>query len=125
MLLPATPGRFIDDVGKPSEIIQKIQDSYFYQDFSYSVKAPVSITDWRDVLTTNVHPAGFKVFGELGLVESGFIENKTTAFELTKSVNLAESAIVPNLQNFTLVEPVYTDFDNTEVRFESEKSNFF
>ena len=115
--ITTTPGRFIDDVGKPSEIIQKIQDSYFYQDFSYSVKAPVSITDWREVLTTNVHPAGFKVFGELGLVESGVIENKTTAFELTKSVNLAESAIVPNLQNFTLVEPVYTDFDNTEVRF--------
>ena len=38
--ITSTPGRFIDDVGKPSEIIQKIQDSYFYQDFSYSVKAP-------------------------------------------------------------------------------------
>jgi len=115
--ITSTPGRFIDDIGKPSEIIQKIQDSYFYQDFSYSVQAPVPISDWREILTTNVHPGGFKVFGELGLVESGTIENKTTSFELTKSVNLAESAIVPNLQNFTLVEPVYTDFDNTEVRF--------
>ena len=115
--ITTTPGRFIDDVGKPSEIIQRIQDSYFYQDFSYSVRTPVAISDWRDILTTNVHPAGFKVFGELGLIESGTIENKTTAFELTKSVNLAESAIVPNLQNYTLVEPVYTDFDNTEVRF--------
>ncbi|AIX20959.1 structural protein [Synechococcus phage ACG-2014d] len=115
--ITSTPGRFVDDVGKPSEIIQKIQDSYFYQDFSYSVQAPVSISDWREILTTNVHPAGFKVFGELGIVEKGTIENKTTSFELTKSVNLAESAIVPNLQNFTLVEPVYTDFDNTEVRF--------
>ncbi len=115
--ITTTPGRFIDDVGKPSEIIQKIQDSYFYQDFSYSVRTPVAISDWRDILTTNVHPAGFKVFGELGLVEKGSIENKETAFELTKSVNLAESAIVPNLQNYTLVEPIYTDFDNTEVRF--------
>ena len=115
--ITTTPGRFIDDVGKPSEIIQKIQDSYFYQDFSYSVRTPVAISDWRDILTTNVHPAGFKVFGELGLVEKSSIENKETAFELTKSVNLAESAIVPNLQNYTLVEPVYTDFDNTEVRF--------
>ena len=26
-----TTGQFIDDVGKPSEIIQKIQDSYYYQ----------------------------------------------------------------------------------------------
>ena len=34
-----TTGQFIDDVGKPSEIIQKIQDSYYYQDFSYAVKS--------------------------------------------------------------------------------------
>ena len=27
--LTRTPGRFIDDVGKPSEIVQKIQDSFF------------------------------------------------------------------------------------------------
>ena len=38
-----TTGQFIDDVGKPSEIIQKIQDSYYYQDFSYAVKSSVSI----------------------------------------------------------------------------------
>ena len=30
-----TTGQFIDDIGKPSEIVQKIQDSYYYQDFSY------------------------------------------------------------------------------------------
>ena len=67
-----TTGQFIDDVGKPSEIIQKIQDSYYYQDFSYAVKSSVSIDDWKDILIKNVHPASFKVFGELNLEEYGY-----------------------------------------------------
>ena len=45
-----TTGQFIDDVGKPSEIIQKIQDSYYYQDFSYAVQSSVSIDDWKEIL---------------------------------------------------------------------------
>ena len=64
-----TTGQFIDDVGKPSEIIQKIQDSYYYQDFSYAVQSSVSIDDWKDILIRNAHPASFKVFGELNLNE--------------------------------------------------------
>ena len=67
-----TTGQFIDDVGKPSEIVQKIQDSYYYQDFSYAVKSSVSIDDWKDILIKNVHPASFKVFGELNLEEYGY-----------------------------------------------------
>ena len=37
------------------------------------------------------------------------IPNKETDFQLTKSVELAREAIVPNIQNFALVEPVYSD----------------
>ena len=116
-----TTGQFIDDVGKPSEIIQKIQDSYYYQDFSYAVKSSTSISEWKEILIKNVHPASFKVFGELNLNEYGFIPNKETFFSLTKSVELAQEAIVPNIQNFALVEPVYTAFNNTEVLFRQKR----
>ena len=116
-----TTGQFIDDVGKPSEIIQKIQDSYYYQDFSYAVKSAVSIGDWKEILIKNVHPASFKVFGELDLNDYGVIPNKETAFQLTKSVELARDAIVPNIQNFALVEPVYSEFNNTEVLFRQKR----
>ena len=116
-----TTGQFIDDVGKPSEIIQKIQDSYYYQDFSYAVKSAVSISDWKEILIKNVHPASFKVFGELNLNEYGEIPNKETFFQLTKSVELAREAIVPNIQNFALVEPVYSEFNNTEVLFRQKR----
>jgi len=116
-----TSGQFIDDVGKPSEIIQKIQDSYYYQDFSYAVKSAVSINEWKDILIKNVHPASFKVFGELNLNEYGFVPNKETFFQLTKSVELARQATVPNIQSFALVEPVYSAFDNTEVLFRQKR----
>ena len=116
-----TTGQFIDDVGKPSEIIQKIQDSYYYQDFSYAVKSAVSIGEWKEILIKNVHPASFKVFGELNLNEYGFVPNKETFFELTKSVELTQKAIVPNIQNFALVEPVYSEFNNTEVLFRQKR----
>ncbi|AOO02099.1 hypothetical protein Np151112_088 [Synechococcus phage S-RIM2] len=116
-----TTGQFIDDVGKPSEIIQKIQDSYYYQDFSYAIKSAVSISEWKDILIKNVHPASFKVFGELNLNEYGFVPNKETSFELTKSVELAREATVPNIQSFALVEPVYTAFNNTEVLFRQKR----
>ena len=116
-----TTGQFIDDVGKPSEIIQKIQDSYYYQDFSYAVKSAVSISEWKEILIKNVHPASFKVFGELNLSDYGSIPNKETDFQLTKSVELAQEAIVPNIQNFALVEPVYSEFNNTEVLFRQKR----
>lgn len=119
--LTKTTGQFIDDVGKPSEIIQKIHDSYYYQDFSYAVQSSTSINFWKELILSNAHPAGFKVFGELDLSEESRIENKTTDFELIKSVNLAENAIVPNIQNFSLVEPIYTQFNNTEVLFRQRR----
>ena len=116
-----TTGQFIDDSGKLSEIIQRVQDSFFYQTFSYAVQSSVSIESWRNLLLTNVHPAGFKLFGELELVEAAVIENRTTDFELTKSVNLADEATVPNIQNFALVEPIYTQYNNTEVLFRQRR----
>ena len=116
-----TTGQFIDDVGKPSEIIQKIQDSYYYQDFSYAVKSSVSIGDWKDILIKNVHPASFKVFGELNLEDYGYIANKEIDFELTKSVELTREAVVPNIQNFALAEPIYSEFNNTEVLFRQKR----
>jgi len=116
-----TTGQFVDDVGKPSEIIQKIQDSYYYQDFSYAINSTVSIDEWKDVVLKNVHPISFKVFGQLGLQDEANIPNKETFFDLTKSVELAREAIVPNIQNFALVEPIYQEFNNTEVLFRQRR----
>ena len=68
-------GRFIGEDGFIDEITKKIQDSYYYQDYSYVVKSATSIVDWRNDLVGSVHPAGWAVFGSVdiaNLIYSGF-----------------------------------------------------
>ena len=42
-----TAGTFNNDKGKLSESLMRVQDSYYYQDFSYVVKVGAAIKDWR------------------------------------------------------------------------------
>ena len=56
---------FVDTSGHLSEDSMRVQDSYYYQDFSYVVKIGNSISDWRDSIKKATHPAGFQVFGQV------------------------------------------------------------
>ena len=71
-----TTGAFDNDKGKLSESLMKIQDSYYYQDFSYVVRVGSAIKDWRGEIKKAVHPAGFAVFGEVSLTNK--VETKLT-----------------------------------------------
>ncbi len=64
-------GRFSSDRGKISVSSQKITDSFFYQDYSYVIKSKTPINVWRDLIKETVHPAGFKLFGEVLLETDG------------------------------------------------------
>jgi hypothetical protein len=60
-----TVGSFINDQGKVSESEMKVQDSFYYQDYSYVVRIGQSINEWRESVRRSVHPAGWNVFGEV------------------------------------------------------------
>ena len=66
-------GFFSDDLGKLSTSSQKIQDSYFYQDFSYVIRSQIPVSDWREIIKDSTHPAGFLVFGEVILDSSASV----------------------------------------------------
>ena len=44
-----------------------IQDSYYYQLFSYVITSKESINNWRDIVKRTVHPAGMALFGNVQL----------------------------------------------------------
>jgi len=44
-----------------------IQDSYYYQKFSYVLKTGKNISDWKNAFTRLIHPAGFIFFGEVSI----------------------------------------------------------
>ena len=62
-----TKGRYISQDGQLSELTKKIQDSLYYQDFSYVVKVSEAIDKWRDSIKKAVHPSGFFVTGEVNI----------------------------------------------------------
>ncbi|SVA12431.1 uncharacterized protein METZ01_LOCUS65285 [marine metagenome] len=65
--LGETSGRFLNEDGFLDERTKRIQDSYYYQDYSYVVKSSNSINTWRDQLLASVHPAGWAVFGQVDI----------------------------------------------------------
>ena len=52
------------------EDLNRLQDSVFYQQFSYQIEAPASGDDYLTELKKAVHPAGFNVFGKVSIATS-------------------------------------------------------
>ena len=105
-------GLFTTNNGFLSDL-KYIQDSYFYQKFSYVLKTGKNIDDWKNAFTRLIHPAGFIFFGEILI----FIE-------LLASAN---NEVQPGYQisglpiNITIAEigtPAYVDEDGTYVEKE-------
>jgi len=62
-----TSGKYINQDGHISEGSKKIQDSLYYQDYSYVIRVSESINKWRDSIKKAVHPSGFYVTGEVNI----------------------------------------------------------
>jgi len=88
-------GKYLNNEGFLSDK-QKIQDSEFYQKFSYVIKAGRNISQWKDTYNKLVHPAGFKYFGEILVIikavrdvlgdGAGSEGPRTTIVEKTKDI---------------------------------------
>jgi len=55
---------------------KRIQDSFFYQKFSYVLRTGANTDDWKNAFSRLVHPAGFIFFGEILL----FLDNLGQTF---------------------------------------------
>ena len=62
-----TDGKFLNEDGYVSESTMKVQDSKYYQDFSYVLKVGQSINDWRDSFKKTMHTSGFYFTGQVDL----------------------------------------------------------
>ena len=76
-----------------------IQDSFYYQLFSYVLTSGESITKWRDIVKRTTHPAGLALFGNLQLINS-----ISTTFSITGTP--ARRAYTIIFHDGTIVPPV-------------------
>lgn len=82
-------GYYASDVSKLNSASQKLTDSYFYQDYSYVIKSKTPIDVWRDLIKETIHPAGFKLFGEV---------------TIEKTVDNSIKSVQPNVQYVSVIQ---------------------
>ena len=73
-----TAGVFLNEDGFLSETTMRIQDSLYYQDFSYVLKVGRSITDWRDSFKKTMHTAGYYFTGQVDIATQ--VNNQIRSF---------------------------------------------
>ena len=92
-----TDGEFINERGKLSETTMRIQDSLYYQDYSYVIKVGQSIARWRDAFKKTMHTAGFYFTGQVDIesritvTASGPVEGVTSGIEETPLLSLVNT----------------------------------
>ncbi len=63
-----TTGEFLNSDGKVSDGSKRIQDSFYYQDYSYVIRIGQSVNKYRDAVKKLLHPVGLALFGEVNLI---------------------------------------------------------
>ena len=76
---------------------QRVQDSHYYQNFSYSLRSKIDFDTWNDVVSSLNHTLGFKKFSDYQLESSIGLDNQELVVGLT--TNLTAYEIVSDLQN--------------------------
>ena len=62
-------GYFFNADGFLSERSIVLQDSFYYQDFSYVLKTDLDVDRYKDVVDEVLHPAGMRMFGQISIIE--------------------------------------------------------
>jgi len=76
----------------------KLQDSYYYQDYSYVVRGSNTFENWKPYFNRLVHPAGMAVFGEVDyFVVNNGNEKLGNTEVVGSSINNTSTAIITEM----------------------------
>ena len=111
-----TSGKFINEDGHLSETTMRLQDSLYYQDFSYVIKVGRSINEWRDTFKKTMHAAGFYFTGQVDITERVDVQLRNiTTINSGKSFTPIQG-IINTLFSTIFGRRLGTDTDGTTLR---------
>ena len=97
------------DSGFLNANLQKIEDSLYYQNFSYSIKSRIDYDTWKDPVSTLNHTLGFRKFSDLQ------IESEVAEGELTVGLSTEVTSVNTIHDLFSAVNMhSVSDFDNVK-----------
>ena len=114
-------GFYTSDKGRLGVSNQKLTDSFFYQDYSYVVKSKTSIEQWRDLIKSTTHPAGFKLFGQVDVETNATTEmpdagnRKADSFSIIQLWNPEKNKITVESTKQVTTQTIQS-VENTRIR---------
>ena len=100
------------ETGKLNNELQKVQDSDYYQTFSYSLESDIEYEKWKNPVNSLNHVVGFKNFSDLSLVSVAGTDSKnrsnarvgvSSAVATVKTDLVSETESIHNTYDFDLV----------------------
>lgn len=88
---------------------QRIQDNFYYQNFSYSIKSKIPFDTWNDAVSTLNHTVGFKKFSDLQM-ESKVSPETNTSLTVGVSTQVTSVDAIVDVIGFGDLNCFY-DFD--------------
>ena len=103
----------------------KLQDNYYYQDFSYVIKTDVDVATYRNKILDLVHPAGLALFGEVSMylnATAGFMNSGARTIEHTQA-NTAQVANTTGVPSFRTHEVTIANQNTVSSNNQVESTN--
>lgn len=108
-------GGFSSSDGQISESSKRIQDSLFYQDFSYVVKVGQSINLYRDAVKKLLHPIGLALFGEVKIKNvistPATLQVQVLNYNIRKLIDMKMKAV----GNYRTAEEMYANLSKNQI----------
>lgn len=101
-------GRWVDEAGMLNSS-KRVQDSYYYQEYSYDVRSRLSLDRYESTLKMMYHPAGVELFGTT-VVDSDSSDGVTGSTEVTQSD-----------YDYTVLDLIESRLDGAAFRFIDER----
>jgi hypothetical protein len=100
-----------------------IQDSYFYQDFSYQIKVQKILAKYKDIIKDTFHSAGSELFGEFELIQdvSSTIELLHSSNTSIKSFDFTSDSNILLSDNGTVTVDSYTFFATADRTYTADR----
>lgn len=97
--LQEKPGRYIGTHGQLSSD-QRLQDSFYYQDYSYVLRSSQFVERYRETVLNLLHPAGTKLFGETTIISPFSVRSITgdTSFDMEVEFEIATTPQISNVE---------------------------
>ncbi len=119
----ATDGEYITERGKLSESTMRIQDSLYYQDFSYVLKVGQSINLWRDSFKKTMHTSGFYFTGQVDIASRISMKTRSPIIgEVSGAINTGLFGIANTLFSTIFGRRLGTVDDGTSLRAKPQEA---